>query len=504
MKVLSVAQVREADAYTIANEPVSSADLMERAGLACAVWLLKQYGRNHHYLVFCGNGNNGGDGLVIARHLADNGCHVETYIVRAASSDSQDFTVNLSRLHKQGRVTVSVFNTSEDPVLPVLDDAIVVDAIFGSGLSREPEGVTAEIIDAINATTTDVVAIDIPSGLFGDDNLQNSYRHVIHATHTLTFQQPKLSFFFAENSEFTGRFHVLDIGLHRQFLEEAETPYYFVTKEDARKYIRPRAKFSHKGTFGHALLIAGGKGKMGAAVLATRACLRAGAGLVTAYIPSCGESVLQSSVPEAMLLFSESETEIAGTTLPEKFSAIGIGPGIGASEQTANALKQLLQNFNQPLVCDADALNILAQNPTWLEFLPENSVLTPHPGEFDRLAGKQSTGYERMETQREMAMKLGVFIVLKGAYTSIACPDGTVYFNSTGNPGMATGGSGDVLTGIITGLLAQGFPSEDACVLGVYLHGLAGDLAAAENSEEALIAGDLVTHLGQAWKRVRE
>lgn len=504
MKVLSVEQVREADAFTIANEPIASADLMERAALACSVWLQKKFGREHDYLIFCGNGNNGGDGLAIARLLADHGCRVEVYIARIAASDSEDFSVNLSRLQKQGQVPVCVYNLSEEPVLPVISNAIVIDALLGSGLSREPDGLAAELIDLINNNHSTVVAIDIPSGLYGDDNRLNSYRHVIRAAYTLSFQQPKLAFFFAENAPYVGNFQVLPIGLHPDFIAQADTPYHYVTHYYARQFLRSRSKFGHKGTYGHALLIAGSKGKSGAAVLAARACLRSGAGLVTAVVPQCAETILQTAVPEAMLLPNEGETFLSGRVRMGKYTAIGIGPGIGTEAETAQTLKQVFQDFQGAMVFDADALNLLAENKTWFSFLPPGSVLTPHPGEFDRLTEKHNSSYERMLTQRDFAQRYGFFIVLKGAFTSIAFPDGTVFFNSSGNPGMATGGSGDVLTGLLTGLLAQGYSQQEACILGVYLHGLAGDIAASVNGQEGMIAGDLVENLGGAWRMLRD
>jgi NAD(P)H-hydrate epimerase len=477
---------------------------MERAAMACSVWIQKKYGRDKDYIVFCGNGNNGGDGLAIARQLADNGCHVEVYIVRPASSDSPDFSLNLSRLKKQGKVEISVFSNDEEPALPVMQGAVVIDAIFGSGLSREPELLAAALIDGINAEAGTVVSIDIPSGLFGDDNSQNSGRHIVRATDTLSFQQPKLSFFFAETAPFTGHFHILPIGLHPDFIAHAQTPYHFVTIDFVRQFLHRRPKFAHKGSFGHALVVAGSRGKGGAAVLATRACLRSGAGLVSACVPRCEEQLIQLSAPEAMLHLNDGENLISGDIRPGKFSAAGIGPGLGTHPETAQSLKRLIQNFHGPVVFDADALNLLAANPTWLAFLPAGSILTPHPGEFDRLTEKHESGYSRMLSQRQFAIRHRLHVVLKGAFTSIACPDGSVYFNSSGNPGMATGGSGDVLTGILTGLLAQGYSPKEACLIGVYVHGLAGDIAASVHAQEGMIAGDIIENLGGAWRMLGE
>ncbi|HEU4716317.1 MAG TPA: NAD(P)H-hydrate dehydratase, partial [Bacteroidia bacterium] len=358
----------------------------------------------------------------------------------------------------------------------------------------------AVLIDKINSLSALRIAIDIPSGLFGDGHPEDQRAHIVQAHHTLTFQQPKLSFFFAENEKYVGRFHVLDIGLHPAFIADAETPFHFVTRAFVHPLLPSRPVFSHKGTFGHALLIAGSKGKTGAAVLCARACLRSGAGLVTVKTSAWGMNVLQEAVPEAMLEENEESDVVAGHIRPEKYSAIGMGPGTGTEKQTEGTLKMLIQDYAGPLVLDADALNIISGNRTILSFLRRETILTPHPGEFDRLTEKHSSGYERMKTQRELSVKRGIFIVLKGAFTSVSCPDGSVYFNSSGNPGMAKGGSGDALTGMITGLLARGMNERDACILGVYLHGLAGDIAASVHSREGMTAGDLIENIGGAWR----
>ncbi|TND08505.1 MAG: YjeF C-terminal domain-containing protein [Bacteroidetes bacterium] len=503
MKILSVPQIREADAYTIANEPVASIDLMERAARTCKNRITANCAKDQRFVIVCGNGNNGGDGLAIARMLvAENGSDLRVVIVPVAAKASDDFTTNLERLktvlapEKINEIeadavrTKIVFNPHTD---------IIVDALFGSGLNRPAEGLAAAVIGEINRSGCPVIAIDIPSGLFGDDNRENTGAAIVHAQETLTFQSPKLAFMFAENAVYTGRVVVLDIGIHPAFLHDVKTPFGFLEEGDLRGLLRPRDKFSHKGTYGHALLVAGSKGKMGAAVLASLSCLRSGAGLVTTMIPKCGYEILQSAVPEAMVIESEEENFIAGKIADEKFSATGIGPGIGTSEETVRSLKILVQQCKTQLVLDADAINILAENKTWLSFLPGNTILTPHPGEFDRLFGKHDSGHARMITQRAMAMKFNLYIVLKGAHTSIACPDGNVLFNSTGNPGMATAGSGDVLTGIITSFCAQGYSAAASCFLGVFLHGRAGDIAAAAGP---VIARDIVHALPAAFVSV--
>lgn len=508
MKILNTAQIRAWDAYTIENEPVTSVELMNRAAKAFVEWFVSVFRDPHRPVtIFAGTGNNGGDGVAAARLL-----HWQMYDVKLVVFDyndkhSADFIAQISAL--PGDLQPRFLNSPDElNSLDIPENAVLVDALFGSGLSRPLGGIWAQTIDFIHALPhTSVVAIDLPSGLFADRHTPG--HTVVHATHTFTFETPKPAFFFPENSEALGRWAYGSIGLHPDFYAATETPFYYLTREDATALLRPRGKFSHKGTFGHALLVAGSYGKMGAAVLAARGCLRAGAGLLTVHAPACGNIVLQTAVPEAM--FSADRRAKFWSEAPDldAFSAVGVGCGIGQNAATVAALEQLLSAAYHAhasrewsswgLVLDADALNLLAQNPGWWKLIPPETILTPHPKEFERLFGQTADDFERNELQRSKAQEHGVFIVLKGAHTAIACPDGSCWFNSSGNPGMATGGSGDVLTGILTGLLAQGYAPGDAALLGVYLHGLAGDLAAAEMGQPGLSAGDLSTFLGKAW-----
>jgi ADP-dependent NAD(P)H-hydrate dehydratase / NAD(P)H-hydrate epimerase len=501
MKILSVSQIREADTFTIAHEPVSSVDLMERAAAKCFSWLVQHYGRSKNYKIFCGTGNNGGDGLVIARMLAEKNVSVETFVVRFSESCSDDFLENLQRLSKIRKIKISdIFSAKEIPSIDKND--IIIDAIFGSGLSKPiTAGIAHDVIDTINKSKAEVATVDIPSGLFGEDNSENSGT-IIEARHTLTFQFPKLSFFYAGNEKYVGNWHVLPIGLHPEFIAKATATNYFVEEGDCRALIKPRQKFSHKGNFGHALLVCGSYGKMGAAMLAARACIKSGAGLVTSHIPQCGYEIMQSSVPEIMCSIDNDEHVISDNLDLKPYNAVGVGSGIGNDEKTRKALKLLIPNSGGPVVFDADAINILAENKTWLAFVPKKSIFTPHPKEFERLAGKSTNESERKRLQMEFSKKYGVYIVLKGAYTCISTPAGDCYFNSTGNPGMATAGSGDVLTGIITGLLVQGYTSFEASILGVYVHGLAGDLAAKRYGYEATTASEIINMLGKAFLKL--
>jgi len=493
MKILTSHQIRAVDAFTIEREPISSIDLMERAACACVDWFIYHFDTRRKVAVFAGYGNNGGDGLAIARLLRLMNYDVSVYMLAGSENLSPDALTNYQRL-----TDVSSLILTENKLPELHPSAIVIDALFGTGLSRPLEGCLAvQTVAHINKSGCTVVSVDIPSGLFCDDNSQNNPENIIRAHHTLTFQQPKLSFFFAENADFVGNWEVLDIGLLPEAIEKQKSKYFVLQKQDAGN-IPLRHKFAHKGDFGHVCLIAGSYGMMGACVLATKACLRTGAGLVTAHIPQKGNDIVQISVPEALVSLDENSEVFSKIPDLSRFSAIGVGCGIGKKPETQQALFELLQAMkgcSGKLVLDADALNILSENPEWLKLLPPDSILTPHPKEFDRLAGISENSYQRHLKQIEMAQKYSVIIVLKGAHTLIAVPDGRCFFNTTGNPGMATGGSGDVLTGIIVSLLAQGWHPVRAACTGVWLHGEAGDKAVLKRGQQALIAGDIIKNI---------
>jgi len=501
MKVFTTSQVREIDAYTIANEPVASIDLMERAAKAFADKFCVFFNNSCSVKVFAGTGNNGGDALAVARILNENKFRVRVYLVKLSPKLSKDCQVNLDRLKASspGMVTI-IEETSGLPEISRED--IIIDGIFGSGLSRPVEGIAAKMIQHINNSGAKIVSIDIPSGLYGEDNRSNITGNIIKADLTFTFQFPFLSFFFADNGQYTGKWEVLDIGLHREAIINTESPYFCLDAEEIRKILKPRKKFSHKGTYGHALLIAGSYGMMGAAVLSVKSCLRGGAGLVTAHIPKCGYGIVQTAAPEALISIDESDLSFSVVPDLSRYTATGAGPGLGCSPAAAKAMKYLLEKNKKPVVIDADGLTILSGNQEWYGLLPEESILTPHPGEFDRLAGSSGSMYERYLKQLALSKKHKVIIALKGAHTIITSPGGKVWFNTTGNPGMATGGSGDVLTGLIVSLLAQGYSPLESTIAGVYLHGIAGDLAKKDKGEESLIASDLIEYTGKAFLAV--
>lgn len=496
-KILNTEQIRQADAYTIAHEPISSADLMERAAGNLYSQLKMRLRPNVPITIFCGTGNNGGDGLVLARLMLNEGYKASTFVLRTGNSESPDFALNQERLEKIGGHVINIFDTSNFPQID--KDSLVIDALFGSGLNRPLEGLAALLVNHINQSGAIVVSVDMPSGLFADTPLPKGESAVIRADYTYTFELPKLAFFMPENEFYVGRWEVVSIGLHKEFINRADTKYYLTDVSLLRSLLEGRRRHAHKGDFGHALLIAGSMGKGGAAMLAAEAILRSGAGLLHVHLPYKLGNALLSRIPEAML---SPEQKDFFTHLPnlEPYNAIGIGPGMGTAPETASAFKLLIQQASVPMVIDADALNILSENPTWLAFLPSKSILTPHPGEFRRLSGSWQNSFERLERQRGLSIKFGIIIVLKGAFTCVSLPDGSCFFNPNGNPGMATGGSGDVLTGVITGLLSRGYKPEEAALLGVYLHGLAGDLAAKAMGEESLIASDITSQLGQAFR----
>ncbi len=501
MKLFTTKQIAELDKFTIEREPVADIDLMERASMQISNWLVQQFSTERKLLFFAGPGNNGGDALAIARQMADLDYQCEVYLLDFGKNLKGSPAINWKRLEEQGKVKLGKMKKSDDFPAVGKDD-VIVDGMFGSGLTRPLEGLPAEIVLNINQRLNVVVAIDIPSGLMGEDNSSNNSENIVRADFTLTFQFPKISFLFAENDEFVGEWEVLPIGLHPLGIEQIPSLCNILEVSEVFTKMPMRSKFDHKGTFGHALLIAGSYGKMGAAVLASKACLRAGVGLLTSHVPHLGYSIIQTAVPEAMASIDRHDSMF--TEFPDltPFDAIGVGPGLNQKQNSCKALCALLEKSKVPLVIDADAINILAKNAEWLAKLPQGTILTPHPGEFRRLVGDTKNSYEAIQKQKEFSEKYNCIVVLKGAHTSVSSPSGELFFNSSGNPGMATAGSGDVLTGIILGLLAQGMSSLDAAQVGVYVHGLAGDLAANKKSEFSLTAGDIVETLGKAFKKI--
>ena len=494
MKIFLAEQIREWDQYTISHEPISSIDLMERASKKFTDELINEQliSKEKKVVVICGSGNNGGDGLVVARLLERNGYKIK--VLRIASENySSDNEHNFQKLLELG---ISVEELNKENILKVSEGAIIIDALLGSGVTKPLKGKYLEIVKTINKTKKEkVISVDLPSGLSCDGDFV--VKDAIIADNTFTFQCPKLAFFFPESEKFIGVWKIVNIGLSQTYYEETQTPF-FILNEFNVPSTKKRNLHAHKGTFGHANIIGGSYGKMGAVTLAAKAALRSGAGLVSATVPKCGVAILQTAIPEAMVrpTKGKKKSKRFDDIHDDEIDAIGIGPGLGTQKKTENAFNDfLLKKLTTPLVIDADALNLLAKQPYLLKKLPKNAILTPHPKEFERLFSVSvKNRFSQINKAIEQAKKLQVIIILKGAYTAICLPSGTVYFNTTGNSGMATGGMGDLLTGILTGFLAQKYSPGESALLGVYYHGYFGDKAY-QKRKNALIPSDILDEM---------
>ena len=499
MKILSAKQIYQADQATILNNPISSIDLMEYAATKCFHWIVNYIRDEDQKIhIFCGIGNNGGDGLVIARKLIQSNYSVKTYIVNFSEKRSNDFTVNYDRLIQINHQPIELNLVDQFPIIE--SHEVIIDAIFGVGLTRTPKGFVKEIIQKINESESKIISIDFPSGLFSESPVIDK-NSVIRSTKTLTFQNPKLAFLLPENQSFCESWHLLDIGLNMNFIETLKTKYSIISINQIKSIYKPRLKFSHKGTYGHSLIIGGSFGKIGAVVLASKAALKIGSGLVSAYIPKCGYQIIQTANPEVMVEVDD-EKYLQYFNYKTKPSVIGIGVGLGTHLKTKSGLANFLKNNKTPLVIDADALNILAKYSELLALIPKNAVLTPHPKEFERLVGKWKNDYEKLDKLLELSVKYNCIVVLKGAYTAIAYKN-NICFNTTGNPALATAGSGDILTGIITGLIAQNYTPIDASIFGVYLHGKTADMAINDSyTKETFTASDCISYFGKVFKEL--
>ncbi|HQD08499.1 MAG TPA: NAD(P)H-hydrate dehydratase [Flavihumibacter sp.] len=491
MIALSSQQIRDWDQYTIQQENSTSLILMERAANACVQWMTAHaIPGEKPVFIFCGKGNNGGDGLAIARLLSERGHTVIVYIIEFGKVGTPDFQANLQRLHENN---IPIHYLQEDVPLPLLPvGSWIIDALLGTGANRFPEGRMAALIHHLNQTENPICSIDLPSGMLADRSVPAN--SCITATVTLSFQCFKPALLFADNAFAFGKVVLLDIGLHPDYLNQITPLYEAIDRSFAASIFQPRGEFSHKGHFGHALLLAGSVGKMGAAILAGKACLRSGPGLLSFLNPTGNQAILQIALPEAMCLTAPANYNV--------YRAVGCGPGLGTSPESTAALKEVLNNTDRPLVLDADALNLLAMHADWQPLVPYFSIVTPHPKEFDRLAGSSSSESERWQKAIDLARSRGWVVILKGHFTLIAMPGGKAYFNTSGNASMAKGGSGDVLTGMLTGLLTHGYSSEQAAILGVYLHGRAGELASIGYGMESSLATDTIEQIGAAFKEI--
>jgi len=498
MKVLTAEQFRELDRYTIEHEPIQSIDLMERAAKALTAELMNRWPKSHRIFVFAGPAGNGGDGLAMARILATNGYSVQAWLFNVKGQLSPDCQKNSERLN--GMISAKLTEVTQSFEFPTIEPGdIIIDALFGTGLKRPLDGGFAHVVRKINATRATIVSIDVPSGLMCEDNSANDRSCIIRATLTLTIQMPKFAFLMAENESFVGEWKTVDIQLSPEGARRIPTPFTIMEEKDVHDLLLPRPAFAHKGTMGHALLVTGSEGMAGAAILSATSCLRSGIGKLTLCTAEVNGPILQTAVPEAVL-YTGPEKQLPLHT----FNAIGIGPGLGQDKRAAELLRRVVSEAKGPLVIDADALNLLALHPDWLHHLPQGSLLTPHPGEMDRLVGECTSSHERLHKAIQLATDNQLYVILKGHYTAICSPEGRVAFCPAGNAGMATAGSGDVLTGILAGLLAQGYTPSETAQIGVWLHATAGDSAADELTENCLLARDIIQHLPSAFKKLQQ
>lgn len=502
MKIFTSGALQEIDNATCKAQNIDSIELMERAANAACYEIISRFMPAQRIVVMAGPGNNGGDALATARLLIERGYHnVEIFLFNVTGHLSHDCEEERNRIITLDGIDFTEVRREFDP--PYLSgEDVVIDGLFGSGLKRPLQGGFVSLADHINDSGAFVIALDIPSGLHGEENLNFNQRNMIHANLTLTFQFPRLSFFFEDNAEVIGEWKLLNIDLDPTIVRTMTSNYMLVEDKSVRPLLRPRRPFTGKRDYGSAIIFAGGAGMMGAAILCARGCMKAGAGLATVHSARCGMSILQTAIPEAMFEPDRNEHFITDMQIHHAHQAVAVGPGIGTHEQTINALEALIKNCDHPLLLDADALNCISRRPTMLSMLPQNTIITPHIGEFDRLFGEHNSSEERLAKAIEMAKYYNIIIVLKGHFTATVRPTGRVYFNSTGNPGMATAGSGDTLTGIIAAFLAQGYTPEHAATIGVYIHGLAGDLAEKELGEVGMTASDIADYVGRAIRLV--
>lgn len=497
MKIFSKEQIYEGDALTAKKQGITSTDLMERAGIQIFNWLhMRMQGAQVPIHVFCGIGNNGGDGLVVARHLVTHGYNVKTYIVNYSTTRSKDFLLNYDRIKNTTKDWPVLLSESSD--FPVIDEKdIIVDAILGIGLNRAIEGWVKNLFCHFRDTKAFVLSIDLPSGLSTSATPEDA-ECVVNAGYTLSFQTPKLVFFLPETAKYTVQWEVLDIGIDPEYLHVTPTEAELIGKNEVLPLYKPREKYSNKGDFGHALVIGGSYGKIGAVTLASHGALSIGAGKVTAFTPKCGYIPLQTGFPEAMVITDTDEEKITDIKFDIKPDVIAFGVGVGSDAKTSSAFETFLKTNTTPLVIDADGINILSKKKALLKLLPENTVLTPHPKELEGLVGKWKDDFDKLKKTKAFSKKYKCIVVIKGANTITVFED-KLYVNSTGNPGLATAGTGDVLTGIIAGLIAQGYDTLAATLFGVYLHGKSADLLIEDLGYQSFIASHVIEGIPLAY-----
>lgn len=493
MKIFTAEQIQKGDQYTIEHEPVLSIQLMERAAEACVNWISENCKNHRNFALFCGSGNNGGDGFAIARMLYQKGFDIDVF-TNSRAKFSSDAQINFRDLKEISGITVREFKEAKDYRFD--SRTVIIDALFGTGLSRPLEGELKDLIGLLNTKSNIKISIDLPSGLFAD-SVSPENAVIFQADYTLSFQLWKKTFLHPETGKFAGKVRILDINISEDYMAETETENFVINNKAVKQIFRPRQEFSHKGTYGKAIIVGGSYGKIGAAVLSTKAALKTGAGLTFTLAPKCGYEILQASNPEAM--FIEGGTDLISHMEIDEQAVYGIGPGLGTGEETVKAFLDFLKNHAKPLVLDADALNMISQDPKNIKLIPENSIITPHPKEFERLFGATENSFKRVELAKAKAKEHQLYIVLKDHHTQVVTPEGKVFYNITGNSGLAKGGSGDILTGIITSFSAQNYSQEEAAILGVWFHGRAAEFASEKYSRESMLPTDVIHEFGNVF-----
>ncbi len=506
MKILSLNQIKKMDQYYIDSKSISSIELMEKAAKSCFEWIKKNnfLKKNIPFTILSGTGKNGGDGLCIAKKLNIYGAKTYIYIIHISNNLSDEFLIKKQQMLNE---KINFYDIYENSKIPTFNKkSYLIDTIFGIGLNRNIEKFWSYFFNFINKIKfKSIISIDIPSGIFVEKHNDN-FNSIIKATHTLTFQVPKIPFFLPDYEKYIGNWHILNFMSTNKFLKNVKTKLFFIEISNIKKIIKKRKKFSHKGNYGHGLLIGGSYGMIGSMVLSAKACFKSGIGKLTVYIPNCGYDIIQCTIPEAILITDKENYFINNINFIEKVNSIGIGMGMGLKTKTVYAVESFLIYCNNKkkknLVIDADAINILGIKKKLIHLLPKETIITPHIKEFKRLFGSWENDYQKINILKKKSKEHKIFIILKGAHTIISTPDGEIYFNSTGNPGMSTAGNGDVLTGIIVGFLSQGYSPKESCIISVFLHGLSGDLASSKLGEESITSTDVIKFLPMAFKKI--
>ncbi len=499
MKLFTTQQLNDIARYTIEHDKISIIDFVERVAEGVAFEIEARWRPGKPVVVFAGCEDNGAQALAVARILSEHGYKPEVYLINVGGN-ALNTTCKAYRDALLALDTDIYFNeiVKEFSIPRLSSNHLVIDGLFGPGIKEGLKGGYRTLVQYINDSGATVVSIDVPSGMFGDSNPFAVNRDIIHADLTLAIQFPRIAFFNPDNAELVGEWKIIDIGMNETSIRNTQARHHLIEADEIKSLLKSRPLHCSKADFGAGLLIAGSYGMMGAAVLGARGAIRSGIGKLTVQSPKCGYQIMQSSVPDVLYQYNKGEYYITQLEVDKPFDAVAIGPGIGTNDATLQALENFLLARTSPVILDADALNCIARKPTLLNSVPVLSIITPHIGEFDRLFGQHTSAEMRLQKAVEMARFYNIIIVLKGHYTATVRPDGVVCFNSSGTPAMATAGSGDVLTGIILSLVAQGYKPEQASMMGVYIHGIAGELAAREHGEYGVTASDIANSVGRA------